>query len=160
MREKAFENPRRERQYPCRRHGSDAIRQAPRLEYEHTNPKRRTAHPRSKAVAKPNATAPIGQLQRPLLLFLRPFFFSFSPVPSSPLPSSPFVEKNLKSMRESMALHSYLAPVMVTAIQDRACGFHGCLSFFLVPSSLLSFRSRLLAFFLLSFLAEFGASVG
>ena len=39
--------------------------------------------------------APRGQLQRPLLLFLLPFFFSFFPVPSSPLPSSPFVEKNI-----------------------------------------------------------------
>ena len=29
-------------------------------------------------------------------------------------------------MRESMALHSSLAPVMVTAIRDRACGVHGC----------------------------------
>ena len=54
-------------------------------------------------------------------------------------------------MRESTALHSSLAPVMVTAIQDRACGVHGCPFFFLAPSSLLSFRSRLLAFFFFFF---------
>ena len=40
---------------------------------------------------------------------------------------------------------------MATAIQDRACGVRGCSFFFLAPSSLLSFRSRLSAFFLFFF---------